>query len=404
MGQTYRLAVLNSHPIQYFAPLYRRLAQEQEVDIVVYYCHRQGSETYVDHGFGVAVQWDTPLLEGYCHEFLSNWRPSQHVGGFFSLVNPALIGKLAKSRPHALLVHGHAYFTYILGILAANLLGIPVFMRCETHLLLNRTAVKQSLRQPLMTLLYRRLCARCLAIGSRNRQFYASFGVPAQRIFDVPYVVDNDFFLSRASACRPQREAIRRAIGVNEDVPIILFASKLTPRKRPLDLLLAYHRLRQHSRQAALVFVGSGELEGALRSFVAERQTPDVHFLGFRNQSELPCLYAAADLFVLSSENEPWGLILNEVMCAGLPVVASDEIGAAPDLVHDGDNGFTFPAGDVDSLAERLATLIGDTALRDEMGRRSSEIISAWNLDRCAKGVLAALRSLEVDGTRIAHA
>ena len=400
----YRLAILVSHPIQYFAPLYRRLAQEPELAIKVFFCSRQGLNEYWDAGFGRSFQWDVPLLDGYEHVFLPNWRGRDRVGGFFSLVNPSLISELRQFHPHALWVHGHAYFTYILGILAANLLGIPVFMRCETHLLLNRSAVKQSLRQPLMALLYRRLCARCLAIGSRNREFYSSFGVPAQHIFDVPYVVDNDFFLSRASACRPQREAIRREIGINQDVPIILFASKLTPRKRPLDLLLAYHRLRQHGRQAALVFVGSGELEDVLRSFVADRQTPDVHFLGFRNQSELPCLYAAADLFVLPSENEPWGLILNEVMCAGLPMVASDEIGAAPDLVHDGDNGFTFPAGDVDTLTERLATLISDAALRDEMGRRSLEIISSWNLDRCAEGVLAALRSLKVDGTRIAHA
>jgi glycosyltransferase involved in cell wall biosynthesis len=255
-----------------------------------------------------------------------------------------------------------------------------------------------------MALLYRRLCARCLAIGARNREFYLSFGVPEQRIFSVPYAVDNAFFMGRAGDCVAQRAAIRSEFGAPQQAPMILFASKLTPRKRPQDLLRAYQNLRQRGLEAALVFVGSGEQEQSLRQFVAAHHVPDVFFLGFRNQSELPCLYAAADIFVLPSENEPWGLIINEVMCAGLPVVASDEIGAAPDLVHHGDNGFTFPAGDVVQLADRLATLVEDVTLRRRMGQRSLELIRTWNLDRCAEGVAAALRSLKTEARDAAHA
>jgi glycosyltransferase involved in cell wall biosynthesis len=272
-------------------------------------------------------------------------------------------------------------------------------MRCETHLLLTRSRIKQALRKPVMTLLYRRLCARCLAIGSRNRDFYFSFGVPQRKVFCVPYAVDNEFFAGQSSDCQTQRAAIRNEIGASQLAPLILFASKLTTRKRPQDLLDAYFRLRQRGLKANLVFVGSGELDESLRQFVLDTQVPDVFFLGFRNQSELPCLFAAADIFVLPSEDEPWGLIINEVMCAGLPVIASDTIGAVPDLVHVGDNGLTFPAGDVERLTDCLATLVEDGVLRRTMGRRSLECIHDWSLDRCVEGISAALRSLE-DGNR----
>lgn len=394
MGRKFRLAVLNSHPIQYFTPLYRRLAQEPQIDLMVYYCHRQGAETYVDPGFGVAVQWDTPLLEGYNYRFLPNWRRAEQVGGFFSLMNGSVIGALRQDRPDALLVHGHMYFSYLLGILAANILRIPVFMRCETHLRLPRSRFKSVLRQPLLRLLYGRLCARCLPIGSRNREFYRALGIPEAKLFTVPYTVDNDYFMRAVARYQPERAQLKAAWGLPPDAPVILFSAKFTPRKRPLDLLRAYAQLRSKGIPAALLLVGSGELASEMEVLVAQAKIPDVHFCGFQNQSELPKFYAAADIFVLPSENEPWGLVINEVMCAALPVIASEEIGATADLVYHGDNGFLFRAGDIDQLTHYLQILATDELLRRTMGSRSLEIIAAWNFDKDVSGLLNALASL----------
>ena len=390
----HRLAVVHSHPIQYFAPLYRMLAEEPDIDLTVYFCSRQGLRTYKDKGFGIPVKWDIPLLEGYEHKFLRNLRRKDQVGGFFSLVNLELVSELYRNRFDALLVNGHMYLTYLLGVLAARLAGIPVLMRSETHMLLRRPGLKRALRRPLMSFFYRHLCDRCLAIGTRNHAFYTALGVDQARLFKAPYAVDNAFFVREVASFKPNVRELRAELGLPADTPLILYASKLIPRKRPHDLLAAYRTLCERGIQAALLFVGSGELEGNLREYVGQNELADVHFAGFRNQSELPKFYAVADLFVLPSEDEPWGLVINEAMCAGLPIVASEEIGAVPDLVKDGVNGFRFPAGDVQALAARLQSLVTDKGLRRSMGIKSLEIISAWDLKHCVQGILAAMDSL----------
>lgn len=390
----YRLAILFSHPIQYFTPLFRRLAEEPEIDLTVYFCSRQGVEPYEDVGFGKSVQWDTPLLVGYRHHFLPNLRKGGRVLGFFSLVNPRLVQVLHTERYDAILVHGHLYFSYLLAIASAEALRIPIFMRCDTHLGLQRPRLKRALRTPLLKFFYGHLCDRCLPIGTRNRDFYRKHGVPPERLFDVPFVVDNAFFMREAAPYRAHGNEARAALGLPIDEPVILYSAKLIARKRPMDLLMAYHRMCAEGIRAALVFVGSGELESSLREFANTERLSDVHFLGFRNQSELPMLYGVSDLFVLPAENEPWGLVINEAMCAGLPIIASEEIGAVPDLVAHGHNGLTYRAGDLDRLTAHLVSLVTDSTLRQKMGENSLAMIQEWNLERSVQGVLAALHSL----------
>lgn len=391
----YRLAVLNSHPIQYFAPLYRRLAQEPDIDLTVYYCSRWGVEEYLDPGFGEKVQWDIPLLDGYRYKFLPSIGKGSNLKGFFSLVNPAIIGEIKRERHDALWIHGHNYVTYNMAIVAAKMFGTALFMRCETTMLLHRSTTKQFLRKPLMTIFYR-LFDACLPIGNRNKEFYQFHGVPNKKLFLVPYTVDNQFFHEETGKFQQQRVYLRSELGVSADKPLILFASKLTERKHPDHLLQAFEKIRKQGVDAALAFVGSGTEEAMLKQYVQENQIPDVHFFGFRNQTELPKFYAIADIFVLPSANEPWGLVVNEVMAAGLPVLTSDDVGSAADLVHEGDNGFTFPVGEIDRISEQLQTLISNDDLRKRMGENSWNIIKDWDFNKCVEGICAALDSINI--------
>ena len=386
-----KLAILNTHPIQYFAPLYRRLAQEPDIDLTVYFCSSQGAEEYVDAGFGERIKWDRSLLDGYQHKFLKNIRRGDQVGGFWSLINPGIVSELRKHKYDALIVNGHNHATYLLGMVAAKTLGTAVMMRCETHLGLQRSAFRTVVRRPLMSLLYNRICDLCLPIGTLNKEFYLSHGVDQNRMFSVPYTVDNEFFT--LAARQYAKPVLHKELGISQDKPVILFASKLIGRKRPMDLLLAFHRLREWRVNAALIFVGSGEREMELKGYVAEHQLSDVYFPGFKNQSELPKYYSVADVFVFPSENEPWGLVLNEVMCAGLPIIASREIGAVPDLVHEGENGFTYTAGDIDQLSSCLKRLLEAPEKRELMADKSRNIIGQWNYERCVRGIVQALAS-----------
>ncbi len=398
----YKLAVLNTHPIQYFGPLYRRLARDPDVDLTVYFCSRQGADEYLDQGFGERFKWDTSLLEGYRNKFLKNLRGQDAVKGFWSLINLEIIRELRRSHYDALMVSGHNHASYLIAIFAAKLLGIPVFMRCETHLGLQRSALKRAIRKPLMRLLYNKFCDACLPIGTLNREFYLSHGVTENRLFTVPYAVDNEYFTSAAEQYHRQPD-LREEFDLPLDKPLILFASKLMSRKRPMDLMRAFQRVRARGTDAALAIVGSGEEEQALKTYVREHELPDVYFFGFRNQSALPKYYSIADVFVLPSENEPWGLVLNEVMCAGLPVLASREVGAVQDLVRHGENGFVYESGNVEELSNYLFQILDEPQRRKRMGELSQRIIEEWDYESCVVGIKKALAATEGQLNRIAE-
>lgn len=393
----YRLAMVQSHPIQYFSPLFRRLATRPDIDLTVFYCRDTGVKETMDREFGVAFTWDIPLLEGYRWRFLRNLSPSDSTAGLWSAINPGIIPALVRGRFDALWVHGHRSLTILLAMVTARVLGVPVLMRGETHLLSTPTGWKGRMRRPLMTFLYRYLCTAVLPIGTLNDEFYAQHGVPPDRRFLVPYVVDNELFSRGAAAVRRDRIERRGALGLPATLPLILFSAKLIPRKRPMDVLQAYAGLRRRGLEAGLVFVGAGSEEDELRTYVRKQGVPDVYFHGFRNQSEMPEMYALADVFVISSEYETWGLAVNEAMAAGLPVVASSAVGAARDLIRDGENGRVYPVGNVEALSARLEELIANPGLRERMSSQSQEIIARWGIEQAVEGIERAL--LRVTGS-----
>jgi glycosyltransferase involved in cell wall biosynthesis len=241
-----------------------------------------------------------------------------------------------------------------------------------------------------MTLFYK-LFDAFLPIGTRNHAFYVAHQVPERKLFLVPYAIDNNFFSSESSLSVEDKEKLRYKFGLPSGKPIILYVSKLQTRKHPHRLLQAYKALRDNDLDASLVFVGSGDRKNALIIAIERDDIPDVYFMGFRNQKDLPLLYSISDIFVLPSENEPWGLVINEAMAAGLPILASEEIGAVPDLVKNACNGFTFPANDIKQLTEQLKLLIRDRQLRISMGLKSREIISTWDYEKGVKGIRAAM-------------
>ena len=264
-------------------------------------------------------------------------------------------------------------------------------MRCETHLGLRRRGAKTVLRRAVIGTLYK-FVDSCLAIGSANASFYRAMGVPAERIFMVPYTVDNDRFAAAAALETDERRQMRSRFGIRPDKPVVLYASKFQRRKHPDDLIAASHKLAAEGLDFDVLMVGAGEMEKELR-WLAEGGPARVRFGGFVNQSELAKVYTACDIFALPSENEPWGLVVNEAMCAGLPVVVSEDAGAVADLVCDGENGATFKAGDVTGLANALRPIIADPALRTAMSEASRRRIASWSYAEYLDGIRQALRA-----------
>lgn len=388
-----RIAFLNSHPIQYKAPLYAYLNSARDLDVTALYMSDLSIRGASDPGFRHHVKWNLDLLDGYRPIFLGKAARRRTLGGFFSVIAPEVWAEVRKGQYDALIIHGHNYVANHLALAAARSIGLPVFMSCETHLGLDRRGVKAALRSRVMSAFYRNFHG-FLAIGSANADFYRAMGVPPENIFLVPYSVDNQRFASMSAMTDQERSLLRGQWGVSDDRPIILFAAKLQPRKHPDDLIRACSQLIAEGLRFHLIIAGSGELETDLRAMTHTLPPETVRFIGFVNQKELPRIYGGCDVFVLPSTNEPWGLAINEAMASGLPVVTSREVGAASDLVRDGFNGRLFEARDIAGLASALRDVIAVPQRRHAMAQASRDIIARWSFSECLDGIRAALASI----------
>src|SRR6266540_577901 len=237
-GKVTRIAVLNSHPIQYFAPLYAYLNRAPDLEVKALYLSDFSIRGGRDSGFGRSVKWDLDLLNGYRSVFLGKAARTREPGGFWSLVAPQVWNELRSGSYDVLWLHGHNYAANLIALMAAKTAGLPVMMRGETHLGLPRDGIKSTLRRPVIGALYRS-CDRFLAIGSANAAFYRAMGVPDRKIFLVPYSVDNDRFVHSANLTANHKTEVRKRYNVPADRPSVLYAAKFTERKRPLDLLHA---------------------------------------------------------------------------------------------------------------------------------------------------------------------
>jgi glycosyltransferase involved in cell wall biosynthesis len=382
-----RLASLVSHPIQYQAPLFRALARHPDVDFTAVFLSDHGVKPTLDPGFGRVIAFDVPLVEGYRSLFVRNRALRPHTQTFFGAVNPGLASVVARERFDALWVHGYAQASNWIGFAAAGCLRIPFLIRGDSQLLVQRPLPVRGARRLVLAALFRAASA-VLYIGEQNRRFYEWFGVPDDKLFFAPYSIDNTFFAERAEAARAngRRGALRARIGAGPQDIVLLVVGKLMGFKRPLDVVGALARL---DRRAIAVFVGDGELRGAVEQELAASGARGI-VTGFVNQTDLPEWYAAGDVAVLASDFEKWGLVVNEAMACGLPVVASDLVGCAPDLVRDGESGAVFRARDPEALAASLRLLIEQPALRMRLGEGARQLVARYDVATAADGIVAA--------------
>jgi glycosyltransferase involved in cell wall biosynthesis len=395
-----RLAYLVSHPIQYQVPLLRRVAREPGFEFKVFFQSDFSTKQYYDYGFNRTVQWDIPLLGGYDYEFLPAIGSSQRRSSPRT-INYGLGKRLRASRFDALWVHGYSIPFNWQAMLTARALGIEVWVRDEATLVSHRrSAAKLAAKRAFMELL-KLVCEKFLAIGTQNYRYYRHYHIPDERIFMMPYAVDNEFFRARAAAAVSGREKLRRSLEVDPGRPVILYAGKLCYRKNPEVLLEAYTRLSsdgQSEPQPYLLFLGEGELRPKLEARARQTGWSSIKFAGFRNQTELPRFYDLCDVLVLPSVSERFGLVINEAMNAGRAIIASDRVGCAVDLVKEGLNGFIFKAGDAADLAQALDTVLRSPEGCKTMGRQSLQLISRWSLEEDIRGLrqAAGLEDLEV--------
>jgi len=396
-----RLAYLVSHPIQYQAPLLRRIAQEPDIDLTVFFGSDFSVRGYSDVGFGgVDVKWDVPLLEGYRHEFLPKLRDHNNVS-FASPMNYGIVSRLRGTDGEAafdvLWVHGYASVNALHGILAAKALGIPVLLRAESWLGdRTRSGLKLTLKRRFFAGL-KTLVDAVLPIGTLNSEYWRNYFGDDIPQFLMPYAVDNRYFAQRAREAESGRAALQAELNLDPARPVILFAGKMQPRKHCDHLIEAYARLSPApgvDPVPYLVIVGDGDQRAALEQQAAATGFSSIRFCGFRNQSELPRFFDLSSVFVLPSRHEPWGLIVNEVMNCARPCIVTDDVGCAPDLIEDGINGCIYPAGDIGALTDALRRVLASPEIAEAMGRRAHERIERWGFEQDIAGLRHALQQV----------
>lgn len=377
---------INSHPIQYFAPMYKRM-NDMGINTSCWYCTDETINGGHDKQFGVNVKWDIPLLKGYNYKFFKNfsWKPS-HFNGFLGLINLGIIKELFKTPKSVIVVHGWHYFTLFSALVVGRLGGHTVCLRCE--LPLNQEGLKQGWLQKVKRFgLKHMLFPRVdffLYIGKQNRLFYKSYEIADRRLLFCPYSVDNVRFQEERARLINQVSTIKAKAGIPDTAKVIVFSAKYIQKKRPLDLLQAFAKL--NNENLWLIMVGEGEFRPAMEELIKEHDVKNVILTGFVNQSKISEYYSIADLFVMCSGlGETWGLSVNEAMNFDLPLVISDLSGCASDLVTEGVNGYTFQTANVDSLAARIKSVLLDNTLTKQPS--SIEAVANYSYETVARSL-----------------
>lgn len=383
-----RLAIVTTHPIQYNAPLFKLLAQSKKVSIKVFYTWGDSVlEAKYDPGFKKQIKWDIPLLEGYEFEFLVNKAVDKGSHHFKGIDNPSIIPAVRSFDPDAVLIYGWSYKSH-LRLMRSLHRKIPILFRGDSTLL-NDVAgsYKKVLRKYFLRWVYKKV-DYAFYVGKNNYDYYKQAGLRDEQLICAPHAIDNDRFV-RTNDSVTQALLFRQQLGINNNELVFLFAGKFESNKDPFLLLDAFVESKLY-KNAHLIMVGNGHFEQELKEKASGIQ--GIHFMEFQNQSKMPAVYQMADIFVLPSRSETWGLALNEAMAGGSIVIASDKCGGAIDLIENGTNGFIFKAGNKEDLISKMKAINFDHI--GIMKQASMQKIETFNFTRIAEAIEKTVLSL----------
>ncbi len=384
-----KITYVLSHPIQYISPLLQMLEADSSIQLKVCYFtdHTIGG---LDRQFGQKIKWDIPLLEGYDYHFVKNYSPQPAVSGrFFGLINPGIFSFLRKENPDFIIIHGWGYVSSFLTLLSAKIFGLPVLMRAESPQ--KQEVGKAKLLRAFKKNLFKFFCHKFLYIGQSNKEFYLAHSVKESRLFFTPYSVDNRRFRNQYEQLKGQNTELRKKYNLKEDALVFLFVGKYIHKKRPMDLIRAFHQLNHPKAQ--LILVGEGALRSEMEAYIKGNNLNCITLTGFINQQEIAEYYTMADAFILpSGYGETWGLVVNEAMNFNLPLIVSELVGCTDDLVHEGQNGFTFPFGDVEQLKEKMEKMLSTETDLQKMGQLSGQIIEKYSFENIIEGIKQAIQ------------
>jgi len=363
-----RLAIVVSHPIQYYVPLYRRLAARDDLELKVFFTWHAGQSPQHDPGFGRNVAWDIPLTEGYEYELVPNVARQPGSDHFWGLRNPQLCAHVLKWKPDVVHITGYAYASHLHGIWKFHRAGIPVLFRGDSHLLDQPMGWRWQLKKTLLRRVYG-WTAACLYVGQNNYEYYVRIGVPKHKLFYCPHSIEVGRFAEPHQELEARAKQWRNELGIPDSARVIVYAGKFEARKQPIQLMNAIKAM--NSDNLTLVMIGNGPLEEEIFT-IARRNPSRFRVLPFQNQTRMPVAYRLGDIVTLpSAYGETWGLGMNEALACGRRVLVSDKVGGAPDVVTSPAEGAIFASGDWNDFQTKLTTLLESRADLGNLAQRA---------------------------------
>jgi glycosyltransferase involved in cell wall biosynthesis len=370
----HRLVIITEIIAPYRIPVFNALAQHPEIDLNVIFLARTDPSTR---------QWRVYAEEiKFSYNILPSWRT--RLKKYNLLLNKKVVDALRRAKPDAIICGGYNYLASWQALRWARWNHIPFLLWCESTANDNRAGhrIVESLKRNFFD-----KCDGCIVPGTAAGEYARQMGVTPEHIFMAPNAVDNDLFASRANDARQNATRIKTDLNLPERY--FLFAGRLVKSKGVFELLQAYCSLDETLRsQVGLVFAGDGPLRPELQRIAKSICPGTIRFAGFVQRDELASYYGLADCLVFPSHSDPWGLVVNEAMACGLPVICGQSAGCAADLVKS--NGRPIDSRNVGQLAHAMEELATDADLRRQMSRESLKIIQNYSPEICAAGIAQA--------------
>ena len=375
-----KVALIHNIMSPYRVALFNQLAAVPQLALYIYFLASTDRSR----------KWEIPELSGkFTYKVLPgltfNFRPNKDL--FAYRINPSIAPELIRNNYDIIVSVGYASFTNHLAFLLCKIYKKPFILCSESTI--NEPSLLRSVSLPLIKFIVRHSDA-LIAYGTRAKEYLIHLGAASDKTFMAYNTVDTDFFKRESSKLRMKGRRLKGELGI-ENKSIILYVGQLIERKGIKYLLTAYSRLKRENDVACLI-VGDGPQRTELVDLCTRENIKDVFFVGYKQLKELPEYYVISDIFVLPSTQEVWGLVLNEAMACGLPVVTTDKVGASMDLVKDGVNGYVVEAGHVEQLYQAMRKILSSPELKLSMGNKSQDIIDAsFGVEKANQGFTDAI-------------
>ncbi len=384
-----KLAIISTHAIQYNAPVFKLLSERKNILIKVFYTWENSKDGIFDKKFGRQIKWDIPLLEGYDYQFVKNTSLDHGTHHFKGMINPDLNQKITSWGAQAVLIYGWNFNSHFKAMRYFKK-KIPVYFRGDSTLIDEVPGLKTILRRLWLKIVYRYV-DYAFYVGANNKNYYLKHGLTGKQLIFAPHAIDNKRFTDLNGEYESQAIKWRKELNIVDDDIVFLYTGKFENKKDPIILIKAATLI--NNAKLKFIFVGNGDLEDEMKSMASEN--PNIFFLPFQNQSIMPVVYRLGDVFVLPSKgpNETWGLSVNEAMACGRPVLVSNKVGCAIDLVKNGENAYIFEAKNLNDLIVKINCFTKDNISR--LGGCSKEIIKEYNFENIANAIETEINQIK---------